>query len=565
MKRSNFPFLLLILSTSLQGFCEDSPAMDPAKKNQHILYLMKSGNLKIAMDQYLTLYEQTGKHDMDLLQEMGLSILDAGYRSRDNEIQLMTLLGAGVSFNERTFYVLEEGIHNANPQVQLIALSLLARFQDDKANRALEFAMRSDYPIIRLEAAFFMCQRRHPKAIAQTEALMNKLPPEAHALFPQLYLLVGNHEGTKITKKMLTSPISNVRVGAVDAINDAHRDDFLPQIRNLATHQDIAQQEACASTLGAFKDGASIPRLKVLMNSKSADVRLAALFALYQLGEEGTRDEIFEIARKGNLFAVSLLGDIKGSIPLLVELSQSNDFNVRINASIILLGKKDARALEPLLDVFVKDSRDLAFVRTFSHGRSLTAWKTVSSAQQNFKDNPMLAEMSLKMREGLLVQASNLEERDFLELAKALFELNQNELVPMLVKLIEDVHSDQAIELLKKYSQRAGAPLIRNYCNLALYRLKEEGPYFENLRQWIRQSQDVELIRFRPVVPNHLSHGERSHQLTPDDTSRLLIESFESFVRSQDERGIDIIFDAIKNGNEKNRYALAGLLLQTTL
>jgi hypothetical protein len=54
----------------------------------------------------------------------------------------------------------------------------------------------------------------------------------------------------------------------------------------------------------------------------------------------------------------------------------------------------------------------------------------------------------------------------------------------------------------------------------------------------------------------------RQYYLTPEDASRLLVESFESLVQTQDDLGIDLLLEAIKDGNRKNRYALAGLLIR---
>ena len=54
------------------------------------------------------------------------------------------------------------------------------------------------------------------------------------------------------------------------------------------------------------------------------------------------------------------------------------------------------------------------------------------------------------------------------------------------------------------------------------------------------------------------------YQLTPQETSRLLVETYESLVQQQDQEGIALILDAIKSGNRKNRYALAGLLIRAT-
>ena len=59
----------------------------------------------------------------------------------------------------------------------------------------------------------------------------------------------------------------------------------------------------------------------------------------------------------------------------------------------------------------------------------------------------------------------------------------------------------------------------------------------KQLRDFILHQQDQELIRFRPTVPlerrdtfAQSTHGE---PLTPEETSRLLIASFETFTQSR--------------------------------
>ena len=127
------------------------------------------------------------------------------------------------------------------------------------------------------------------------------------------------------------------------------------------------------------------------------------------------------------------------------------------------------------------------------------------------------------------------------------------------------MQTEKSIQLLKTFSQKVGAPLIRNYCNLALYRMEEPGPYFENLKNWILFQQHTALISFRPFVPLSYRSGLTNYQMTPEETSRLLIESFESFLQVHDDRGISVLINTIQNGNKNNKFILAGLLMRATL
>jgi hypothetical protein len=75
------------------------------------------------------------------------------------------------------------------------------------------------------------------------------------------------------------------------------------------------------------------------------------------------------------------------------------------------------------------------------------------------------------------------------------------------------------------------------------------------------------MIRFRPVLPssNRIEEIKNSYEFTPEENSRLLIECYEAFASKHDNKGIDILLEALRNGHPKNRPVLAGLLIQAGL
>lgn len=528
----------------------------------HSLFLMRSGHISQAIDAYEQYHKQIGQHDFELIQEMGLLLLDQGYHSSDPEIRIMTTFGAGISLNERTLYILEAGLDSGIPELQLVCLNYLAQYQNDKADEAMLRAMNTGHPLIRLEAAFVMAQKKTPRAYAYAESLMYRFEGVLTPLFPQFFAMIGTAEATRMLRKLMSNSDEEVRIATILSAAKYGRDDLLPKIRTLSTHNEKAQQEACAFALGTLKDETSIPRLEILKRSNVPHVRLAAWKALYDLGIKEYKLNIENAAKQKDVFAIAILGDIEGSQNVLATLVNENNIQVKINAAIALLHLQDPRCLSALVNLLMMDSRGLFFTKISSKGKSLSAWKAIPSGKQNFKDEPYAFELSLNMREDALEEALDLPEQDFLKLAKVIFIRQQNDLVPLVVMLLEQLNTPGAIALLKEHQQQIGAPLIRNYCNLALYNLKEEGPYGDNIRSWIANMQHEELIRFRPFLPRELREHEENYQLTPEDNSSLLIASFESFVTSKDERGIDILLEAIRNGNAKNKYALAGLLMR---
>ncbi|MBA3958588.1 MAG: HEAT repeat domain-containing protein [Parachlamydiaceae bacterium] len=538
-------------------------SVTPSTPNR-ILYLLQAGHVEDAFNLYREFTAHHQKHDAELLQQIGLMLLNEGARSADPETQLLTLFGAGISLNEKTLYILEEGLRSPQPQLQLVALSFLAKFNNDEADLALNRALSSNFALIRLEAVFQLIKRKAPHAVSHAESLMSKLPVEAAPLFPQMFAHAGTPEAMRILRKMLAHSSQDVRVEAVLAAAKNRRDDMLPSIRSLATHHALPQQEACAFAFGALKDESAVPKLQQLTESRSPHVKLSALQALNSLGRSEVRAEIVKMANAENIFAIVLLGEMEGSEESLVALMQHPNQQIKVNAVLALLKRKDPRCLPLLCELLIRDSRDLALSKVGSPGGVFTAYKLIPSAQQNLGDDPASLEQSLSLREEAIKAAVELPEAEFFRFMNTLLSVQQNNLVPAIVGSLEALRTPVAVEVLKKLQQKAGAPLIRNYCNLALYRLKEEGTYSDNLRKWVAQQHQGELIQFRPLIGNEGSLEISEYQLTPQETSRLLVESFEALTQQQDEAGITTLLDAIQYGNAKNKYALTGLLMRAS-
>lgn len=562
MKKIGVLFLVSCALCFSEMPTQESANIDSMAPN-HIQYLMHTGNTEQALKAYQNYRVKNGAHDFELIERIGLILLDQGFRSQDPETQLLTLFGAGISMNEKALYILEEGLTSGEPQLELISLNFLSAFHNDRADQSLHRAMSSEILLIRLEAAFQLAGKKDPKAVGLIEGLMAKVPQEIWPVFPQLFSINGTPEAKKILRKLLTHPNEEIRVATIISIAEDSHDDLLPAIRRLASHHEIIQQEAAAAALGVLHDETAAQRLLQLTRSPNMHVRLAAMKSLYQLGRHEMRMEVEKLAQKEELFAITLLGEMPGSENTLESLIKSNNPQVQLNAAMALLELRDPRCLTILIPVIVKDARDYGLFRATSPGKSLSAWKVIPSAKQNFEDNPVALEMSLNLREAALTKSIELPEKEFLPIANAILELQQNDLIPVLIEILENHPTPAIIELLKRHQQKAGAPLVRNYCNLALYRMKQPGPYADNLREWVTQQRNIDLIQFRPMLPWDMREkGSGSFSLTPQETSRLLVEAFESFVSTQDDKGIDMLISVIQNGNSKNKYALIGLLMR---
>lgn len=554
--------LLCSLATLLPAFCF-SISEDAAWRGR-VNFLLQRGDRAAALQVYDDHVQTTGKQDFAVLQQLALNILEQGSRSRKPEILLLTLYGAGISAHEKALDILEDAINSPYPQIQLVALHLLGQWETDRTADAIKVALRSNYILLRLEAAYQLAALKFPQAAEQIEALSYKTDPEVLAVLPQLFALAGSADAIKHLRRLLSHSDPSVRVEAILSAAEFGRDDLLPQIRLLATQTGASQLEACAIALGELHDESSAPLLISMAQSHSPFVRLAALQALYKLGRKDARLEIEKIAAEDVPYAILMLGEMPGSEPLLIEKCKSPKINVRVNAALALLELKNPQCVPVLNEILIQDERDLAFTKAYSHGGGLYAWKVVTCAGEYCDDQKMAEEVALQLREEVLAKAIELPESDFLKIAAQVFERRQNSLVPTLVVLMANLDTPAAIELLKKYQQLAGAPFIRTSCNLALYQMKEDGPWEGQLEDWVSNQQNKQLIEFRPMFPWQ-GKGERSpHTLTPEETTRLLIGCFEAFAKRQDDKGVNVLLKAMENGHPDNIYVLAGLLLRAT-
>ena len=533
----------------------------PDEVGSRILHMTHKGQVEQALARYLEHVGFEEEHDFDLLQTVGETILTRGATSPDPEVRQLCLFGAGVAQSPHFIPILEKGVKSDDMKSQLISLNFLSRYLDDTADYLLVEALSSPFLLTRLEACFQLALKRNPIVVDHLMALYLKVPPVVRVLFPQIVICIDNQMANQMMQHYLADQDFLVRTQALVSIAKHKRDDFLPQVRAIAEHAHFVQQEAAALCLGEMRDRSSLSVLQRLATSKQEAVRLTSLAALYKLGEQMPIGELNLEAQNHNLLAIAALGGIeeKSTKQLLLELCQSEDRDVALNASLALLQQKDPACL-PLLSKLLING-DMGFTASPTPAGSLVAWKVVASAQQKEKKLLGILARSEMLRQEILTACVELPEKDFLGLARSIFEKQENHLIPLLVDLLGNHRTADALALLKEMQQKAGAPFIRNYCNLTLYKLGERGPYEEKLIEWIQQNENSMLIQLKE---EKAKGRQTQYTLSAEESSRFFIEALEALLVRQSYKGVETLIHTIAYGNPKNRYALAGLLIRTT-
>ncbi|MDF2577869.1 MAG: hypothetical protein K0S74_1353 [Chlamydiales bacterium] len=530
---------------------------------KQILYLIQSKEATRAIEIYLDYKKRTGELHLPLLQELALAEFKVDLKQQKLEQQLSLLYGASLVKNTELLPLLSKALSSYHPIIQLVAVDALGQIDDDRAEQLLNQAASSVYLSTVFEAIYQLAYKKSPYALGQLNALSYKLEGIERSFLPALFALEGSPEAIQVLRQFLNEPNSEIVLESIIAAGDYQHDELVEDVIRAAQNFSIAHQEASALTLAKFKDKKAVPILESLTMSSELTVRLAARYALYQLGQYSQKGSLEEEAIKSeNLFAIFLLGKIEGTGEVLKIFLENAKLSVRVNAAMALLEQRDPSCLNVLLnDILLKDERDLAFKAQYSLGKGLTAWKEVPSAQINLKKNPALAEASLKMREAILQTSAHLPEDSFTKICVALFEKHQNDLIPTLIDTIESLNSTSSINLLRHYQHKIGAPFIRQYCLLALFCLNEIKEHRNLLLEWVKQQQSERLVRFRPIITSKDEKSYTSTEITPEEGSRLLIETFEALADQQNEEGIETLLRAIAYGHKNNRPILAGLLL----
>jgi len=547
---------LFLIIACVHVFSEDTV------HKEHILYLMQAQKFKQALTNYKEYCSQNKKPDFDLLQKLAYIVLEQGSQNSEEDIQMLTMFGAGQARSIKSISILSKGLENPNPKIQLVALHFLSNLQDDQIDSYLLKAMSSPILMTRLEALYMMSKRKHICALGQMEALMNHLPQEFKPLFPELLSILGTKEAKSYLKTFFHDNNINVRLASIIHASLTGQDDLLPLIQQRAKHPHVAEIEACIFSFSLFNDYSSIPFIQSMASHQSENVQLASHLALYNLGDKSHLSAIEKLALGGDVFATLCLGQMEGSENTLVKLLQSHEASLRANAALALLEKKDIRALPVIKEFLFSNQYDEGLKPVYSLGRTQMAFEVINSASSK-KEDPMTPLALLQsVKEYVLTKCIELPEANFLSLAHELLVEEERDIFPLLISLLQNIKSPQTIAFLKKEALHGKTPIIRDWCNLALFKLKEKGPYERYVKNWVQYQSQNELIQLKEYIPWQMRLQKDSFNLTAQEKSSLMMEMILSLLSRKDIESVDTVLNVWMKGNEKNRYVLAGLLMK---
>ncbi|MFZ4773669.1 MAG: HEAT repeat domain-containing protein, partial [Chlamydiia bacterium] len=489
-----FPSFALILFTPLLGINETA--------QKQILHLTAIGEVDKAITSYLKHSIESQEHSIDILEQIGVKIIQDGFKTHNPETCLLSLFGANIARLPVDRKFLSRAFRSPNPMLQSAALQTLSMEEMDDTEFLLKEGVKSDFLMIRLETLYQLVGRHAKHAMGLVESLRNILHPQLHFFFPEFYALDGTDESINYLKQLTHDPSLSVRVSSILSSVKYDRDTLLPVIRSVVTHPNPLEQEVSAFALGKFRDIESKSKLERLIKSNSPDVKLAGALALLKLGFFEYKQEIIDLVKKGHPFAIAALGEVGGGREELRALLQSPHHMTRYRAARALLQQRDPTCLTTVVEMLVTPTYDLNLVPFFSPARTHSSFESYFGPIKEAELKNSIAAFTHYIKESMLIEALDLGEPQFLNIATTLISLKKSELIPTLVRLLENLHSKEAVDLLRKSTQQPGAPFIRSYANLAMYRLGNYKEFDKSTLDFIKESVAQEMISFQPMDLN---------------------------------------------------------------
>jgi hypothetical protein len=444
----------------------------------------------------------------------------------------------------------------------LAAVQALSALNTSDADYILTQALRSDYPVIRLEAGWRIASKRAHDAFFHIDALSHKLPDLFLPYMPELFAIEGSQSSLHRLRQLLFDPNEEVIIETLGAIGRHNISSISDLLESMEPHSP-AVLEAQAFALRVCDSEAARTKLRKLATHTDSCVQIQAALSLIFLNETGYQSTIKELAKNGNLFAIAALGTCPE--PMADRDHQDMSRAAQLNTALSLLSQKDARSV-PELKALLSLPDDQMLYASPSVGHSLSYWDIVSIGAFDSELWPTMKEQSLVAKEALLIQTLELNGTSFEEVSTTVFSEGQVDLYPCLVQLLENQRSEATIALLRQEANRVGAPYNRAFALLTLVRLGIETDEEElvNILNFSREKQDQPWRTPLPwMALFHLEEKTTSQQAAA--TAQLYITTIETLAERGTPTSIEILTKELRQAPKKYLPFVVASLLHATL
>jgi hypothetical protein len=496
------------------------------------------------------------------LEELSSQLFQKLASSREADTVIMTLLATSSCHHPLSRSISRELIRSDHPIIQLAAVQALSSLNTSDADYILTEALRSDYPVIRLEAGWRIASKRSHDAFFHIDALSYKLPDFFLPYMPELFAIEGSSGSLHRIRQLLFDPSEEVQIETLVAIGKHTLSSMTPYIITMEPHSP-AVLEALAFALRVSDSEMTREKLRRLATHQEPCVQLQAALSLIFLGETTYQATVTALAERGDPFAVAALGICPEALDN-VDL-KDHSRTVQLNFALSLLAQKNPKCLPELQQILTLPDDAILYGST-SVGHSLLYMDIIADEAIEADLRSTLKEQSLVAKEGALVQALELNESSFEQLASQVFSEGCIDLYPCLLELLENQRSETTIHLLQQEANRVGAPYNRAFATLSLVRLgiETDEEALVSILDFAREKKDQP---WRPPLPwmSLLHADEKNASQQAAATARLYITTIQTLAERGTPTSIDILTKELGKAPKKYLPFVVASLLHATL
>jgi len=251
---------------------------------------------------------------------------------------------------------LQEKNESVEKELAEKSLALLKKAVDNKDQKALVEAIRSQYPEVRVAAAKALAQTDNPETVsALATALRNDREKDVRVAAAQSLGELGDESATESLLRALNDENVSVRESAARALANFKGEDVVKSLTGLLNENTTPVAIAAAESLGQVGSAKAVEPLLELLNNKNAKVREVVAIALGKIKDPRAVPPLINSLKdpeeRVRWYAADSLGSIGSSegVEPLIELLSKGSPRVRESAATALGQIRDERALEALV------------------------------------------------------------------------------------------------------------------------------------------------------------------------------------------------------------------------